>query len=80
MIEPKPASLRTKLLSMVYLASGTAGLLMVIWLALIFVISFVSEPKLPAGFLFPWLPVAALVMFAAKIALRWSLSRDGQAG
>lgn len=82
--EPEQISLRTKLLLVCYLASGVAGLLMVVWLAVVLLIYFVSGENaiqsLPVGFLFPWLPIAALVLFMSKFALILSSRKDGKSG
>ena len=82
--EPEQVSLRTKILLVCYLASGVVGLLMVTWLAVGLLVYFVSGEKalqsLPGGFLFPWLPIAALVLFMSKFALIWSSRKDRQSG
>ena len=82
--EPEQASLRTKRLLVCYVASGVVGLLMVAWLAVVLIIYFVGGEgaiqSLPVRFVFPWLPITALVQFAFKFAVIWSSRKDRQSG
>ena len=82
--EPEQASLRTKRLLVCYLASGVVGLLMVAWLSVVLIIYFVGGEEaiqsLPVHFVFPWLPIAALVLFTFKFAVIWSSRKDKQSG
>jgi hypothetical protein len=82
--EREPASLRTKVLLAVYLASSLAGLAMVLWFVVVLLIYLVSGERavqsLPVRFLFPWLAIAAVVMLVAKFALLWSCRKDRRTG
>jgi hypothetical protein len=82
--EPEPINFRTKLLLISYLASGLIALAMVLWFVVVMLIYLVSGEKavqsLPVGFLFPWLPIAVLVMLMGKLALQWSLRKARRSG
>lgn len=84
MTEFKLLSLRTKLLLVGYLGSGMAGLLMLVWVAVVLLVLSVSGEKavqsLPTRFLFPLFPITTLVMLLSKFGFRWSIHNDRQSG
>ena len=81
-VRPDRVSMRTKLLVASYAASGLGGVLMVLWLAVVLLTYFAAGEEvarsLPVSFVFPWMPIAALIMFASKSAVRWSSRIDRQ--
>lgn len=78
--EPGQLSLRTRLFLAFYLGSGGLALLMIVWVAVVTIIYFTAGERavesLPAGIIFPWLPIAVVVLFLSKFALIWSSRKD----
>ena len=78
------AGKRTKTLVWVYVISGLIGLLMTLWVVLVLLISVIAGraavQSLSLAFVFPWLPIVAATMIAAKMAMMWSYKREDREG
>jgi len=68
----------TKAFAGIYLAALAIGGGLLLWLIFKIAIGYLLYGRLlPAAPVMPWLPIAAVVMLAAKYAAGWSARRGG---